>query len=115
MKNMLKAKVIQKPWGKEEILETNEFYTVKRLTMLKNCKCSKQYHNDKKETIYVLFGKLWLYVNDYLVILEKGYTYTINPKDVHRMEAKDKKAIYLECSTSQLDDVVRLEDDYNRV
>ena len=42
--------IIEKPWGQEEILETNEFYTLKRLTMLNGHKCSKQYHNKKTET-----------------------------------------------------------------
>ena len=39
---------IDKPWGFEEILETNDNYTVKRLTMYNGHKCSLQYHNEKK-------------------------------------------------------------------
>ena len=42
-------KIIEKPWGKEEVLEINEKYMVKKLTMFAGKKCSLQYHNFKKE------------------------------------------------------------------
>ena len=51
-------KFIKKPWGAEEIIEHNENYVVKRLTMKKGHRCSLQYHNKKKETIYVISGSL---------------------------------------------------------
>ena len=109
------VKIIEKPWGQEEILETNPFYTVKRLTMKDGHRCSLQYHEIKTETIYVLKGKLTIELDDDAILpLKKGQTCTINPYDVHRMEAKDGDVVYLECSTSQLDDVVRVEDDYAR-
>ena len=46
--------IIEKPWGQEEIIEINDRYMVKRLTMWKGHSCSLQYHNQKKETIFVL-------------------------------------------------------------
>ena len=51
-------KIIEKPWGKEEILQINSKYMVKRLTMYKGHRCSLQYHLEKIETIFVLKGKL---------------------------------------------------------
>ena len=41
-------KIIIKPWGKEEILEKNHKYMLKKLTMWKGHRCSLQYHNKKK-------------------------------------------------------------------
>jgi mannose-6-phosphate isomerase len=116
--NRKNMQIIDKPWGQEEILETNKFYTVKRLTMNKGCKCSLQYHNKKKETIYVLSGMLSIYFGkkqDGILFLNEKEICTINPKQIHRMRAEMGDVVYLECSTSQLDDVVRIEDDYNRV
>jgi len=109
--------VIEKPWGKEEILEVNNKYVVKRLTMNHGCKCSLQYHNEKKETIYVLEGVLSITIDGIIHDYVEGMVVTIEPGQVHRMEARYgvKNAVYLECSTPQLDDVIRLEDDYNRV
>jgi mannose-6-phosphate isomerase len=111
-------KRIEKPWGYEELLEHNEHYIVKRLFMKEDCCCSLQYHEEKHETIYVLSGTMRLVYGDTLedicdIVLGSGETYAIAPGKIHRMcGATD--CLYLESSTNQLDDVVRLEDDYGR-
>lgn len=111
--------VIKKPWGKEEVIEINDKFMVKRLTMWKNHRCSLQYHNKKKETIYVLDGKLRIISGqDQYNLNEKIYTtgqsLTIPPGIVHRMEGVSD-CVYLESSTPEMEDVVRLVDDYDRV
>ncbi len=110
--------IIEKPWGKEEVIEINENYMLKKLTMYKNNRCSLQYHNKKKETIYVLEGKLLIYIGNEENSLEekiftKNQTITISPKIIHRMEALED-SIYLESSTPEMDDVIRIKDDYSR-
>ena len=113
-----KMDIIKKPWGKEEILELNEKYVVKRLTMKKGHKCSLQYHNLKHETVYLLAGKLKIYLGEnenYLNVrvFNPGDYLSISPKKIHRMEAVED-SVYLEASTPELDDVVRIVDDYSR-
>jgi mannose-6-phosphate isomerase len=105
---------IDKPWGYEEIIETNPNYTVKKLLMKTGNQCSYQYHEKKKETILALEGELHIVLKDRVAVLKPGETMTIEPFVEHRMRAENEDALYLECSTSELDDVVRLEDDYNR-
>lgn len=110
---------IEKPWGSETLVETNEFYTVKKLFMKTGHKCSLQYHEKKHETIYVLDGtmRLWVGKDEDSIeykILNISDTYVIAPGVVHRMESLDD-CYYLESSTSELDDVVRLQDEYGRV
>jgi mannose-6-phosphate isomerase-like protein (cupin superfamily) len=111
--------VTNKPWGKEEILEANDKYVVKRLHMHEGKRCSLQYHERKTETIYVLKGTLLIITQEWpgedtiITTLKPGDTYTIVPEYVHRMAAKED-SVYLECSTTELDDVVRIEDDYGR-
>lgn len=107
---------VDKPWGSETIIEVNANYTVKRLFMKKDCKCSLQLHQFKHETIYVLDGKLriWLGNDGKYIDYEKGFTCIIEPGVIHRMEGITD-CVYLESSTSELDDVVRIEDDYGRV
>ena len=112
-------KIIEKPWGREEIIEINNSYMMKKLTMFAGHRCSTQFHNFKKETIYVLSGKLKISYGQSLSELKSsifcsGDTITIPPKQVHRMEAVED-SIYLEASTPEMDDVVRLLDDYKRV
>ena len=113
-------KKILKPWGWEQILENNKNYTLKKLLMKKNCRCSLQFHKKKIETIYVLDGPLYVLIGKNLkklktVKLNKGQSITLKRFTIHRMFAKNKPSLYLEASTSQLKDVVRLSDDYNRV
>ena len=110
--------VIEKPWGKEEIIEINEKYMMKKLTMWKGHRCSLQLHNHKKETIYVLSGQLRIISGpDQNNLTGKIYTVgdsiTISPGTVHRMEGAED-SVYLEASTPEIDDVVRLVDDYDR-
>ena len=113
-------KTIEKPWGKEEILVVMDQYVVKRLYMNPGKRCSKQYHEHKIETIYVLSGILLIHFDDETLELVEGDHMTILPGTNHRMEGKPifgyphLPAVYLECSTAELDDVVRLEDDYGR-
>ena len=111
-------KVIKKPWGKEEVIEINNRYMMKKLTMWKGHRCSLQYHKVKCETIYVLSGQLRIYYGPSLEKLRSrvyisGETITLNPGVVHRMEGVED-SIYLEASTPEMDDVVRLVDDYHR-
>jgi mannose-6-phosphate isomerase len=111
-------RIIEKPWGREEVLEINERYMLKKLTMLAGHRCSLQYHNHKKETIYILSGLLKIIqgVNqDDLSekLYYSGDSITIQPGLIHRMEGIED-TVYLEASTPEIDDVVRLVDDYRR-
>lgn len=111
-------RVIEKPWGKEEVIEINDRYMLKKLTMWAGHRCSLQYHTTKCETIYVLSGKLRIYFGStqYQMTSElygKNETITLIPGIIHRMEAIEE-SIYLEASTPDMDDVVRLSDDYHR-
>ena len=91
---------------------------LKKLIMLKGCRCSLQYHNKKTETIYVLSGILKILHGrdkDQLKenILHAGDFWTIPVGIVHRMEGLED-CTYLEASTPDPDDTVRIQDDYNR-
>ena len=109
-----KIKHIDKPWGYEKILETNQGYTVKKLLMKRGHQCSYQYHEKKRETIYCLSGSPHIIGDGRNKILLEGESITIHPFEKHRMRAVKEDVLYLESSTSELDDVVRIEDDYGR-
>ncbi len=111
-------KEVVKPWGKENLIEYNDHYVVKKLFMKKDECCSMQYHELKRETIYVLKGKVRLYIGKEIENLEtiemsEGDNITIKPLTIHRMEGITDTE-YLECSTPELWDVVRLQDKYKR-
>src|ERR1700689_5020854 len=107
---------IENPWGHEEVLFSGERYVLKKLFMKAGHRCSLQYHDVKMETVYMLEGELELLHGPTENSLTKrnlkaGDFFTINPGEVHRMSAVTD-ACYLEASTPELNDVVRLKDDY---
>jgi mannose-6-phosphate isomerase len=86
--------------------------------MLRGHRCSLQFHNVKRETIYVLTGHLNIISGSLQEQLNKRiygpHEYvTLSPGLIHRMEAVED-CIYLEASTPEIDDVIRLSDDYQR-
>jgi quercetin dioxygenase-like cupin family protein len=90
--------------------------------MIKGNACSIQYHELKTETITVVSGILRIYIGNIGEPIDSltykdfsiGETITIQPYTVHRMEAIED-SLYIECSTNELWDVVRLQDNYNRI
>lgn len=107
-----------KPWGQENLIEFNDKYVVKKLLMKQGECCSMQYHELKKETIYVVNGELKVYIGKNIdkleeKILKPNDFITIEPFTIHRMEG-NTDCTYIECSTSELWDVIRLQDKYKR-
>src|ERR1700687_269974 len=108
---------VNKPWGYELIWAHTHSYVGKILHIHKGHKLSFQYHEKKDETIHVLSGGLRLVVDEGAGSVEiemgPGDSYHIAPLVKHRMVATSDCDV-LEASTSELEDVVRLEDAYGR-
>ena len=109
-----KPKIIEKPWGREIWLAHEGEYAGKILEINKGARTSLQYHKVKKETIYVLEGELKVSSPDKEITVMQGESITLNPGEIHRLCPTDS-VILIEVSTPELDDVVRLKDDYERV
>jgi len=111
-------RTVQKPWGKEEIWAETPKYVGKYLYITEGHRLSKQYHEIKEETIRVLSGTLLLELGTGTDLVEMhlnpGDVYHVTPKTVHRFSAPMKDVILVEVSTPELDDVVRISDDYSR-
>ena len=112
-------KYIDKPWGFEEIITLNDQYCFKRLFLKAGYKTSLQYHQVKHETMYFLSGKAWLEIHGDDGAVERrpigpGSYVEIFPFTVHRVSAEED-TVYVEASTPEINDVVRLQDDYQRI
>jgi choline kinase/mannose-6-phosphate isomerase-like protein (cupin superfamily) len=111
--------IINKPWGKEVWLELNDKYCYKRIYINAGHRTSYQYHEKKLETNYVISGKaeFWIEGGDIKgikkIILKEGEYITIEPHTKHRVCAITD-IVLQEVSTSEVDDVIRLEDDTHR-
>jgi mannose-6-phosphate isomerase-like protein (cupin superfamily) len=108
---------VPKPWGYELIFAKTDRYVGKILHVDRGHSLSLQYHEMKEETLFVVRGELKLTVewdgDRREMSLREGEAFHIPPRLIHRMEAVVDTDV-AEVSTTELDDVVRLEDRYGR-
>jgi mannose-6-phosphate isomerase-like protein (cupin superfamily) len=134
------TKKVTKHWGHELWIAEgkNEPYALKRILFKAGKRTSLQVHKNKFETNYVLSGKGKLYIsqtpldidkfltegmsdselelyqkNMNVIDLYEGVNCNISPGYVHRVEAITDLE-FIEASTIELDDVIRLQDDIGR-
>jgi mannose-6-phosphate isomerase-like protein (cupin superfamily) len=115
------TKIIDKPWGREEIwASVEDKYLGKYLIIEPGGKLSTQFHEVKDETVMCVKGKVFLILWDknyrgYEVQMTLHYPYDIPAGVQHKMYCDDTEGgIVLEVSTYYPDDVVRVEDEYGR-
>jgi len=113
------ARRVEKPWGYESIWAETERYVGKILHIERGKRLSLQFHEKKDESILVLSGRLRLELEDDSGKLEvcelgAGESRRIPTGRKHRFGAIDDCDL-VEVSTPELDDVVRLQDDYGRL
>lgn len=111
------SKVV-KPWGSEELLASTDRYALKFIRVQKGLRPSLQFHRRKSESLLLLSGKLQVEMGenkDELTADEilPGECLDVPRGRVHRVSALEDSVI-IEVSTPELDDVVRIEDDYGR-
>lgn len=136
------AKIVSKPWGNELWIADGQEtpYAIKHITLLANNKTSLQVHRFKSETNYILSGSGYLLksykpldVQAFLdgvgmhidtvrayekyfmakISLTPGVVVNIDACYVHRM-VSETNLEFIEVSTPELDDVIRLQDDSGR-
>ena len=114
------VRIVPKPWGEERWLAHTDRYAGKLLILKKGHRLSLQYHERKHEVQYIDSGRIRYTLGSVdepgrfeEVIVEAGATVTLPPGAIHRMEALEDSRFF-EVSTPELDDVVRLDDDYGR-
>jgi mannose-6-phosphate isomerase len=110
---------VDKPWGHEEVFALVEGrYCGKALHVTAGHALSLQYHERKDEVIAVQSGRATLEVGESedaleTIELEPGERVHLPAGVRHRITAVTD-VVLLEASTTELDDVVRLEDRYGR-
>lgn len=109
---------VEKPWGYELIWAHTQRYAGKVLHINAGTRLSLQYHRLKDETLYIQQGRIELLLGEHEGSLERlelgaGEHQHIPPGTRHRLTALTEVDIF-EVSTPELEDVVRLEDDYGR-
>lgn len=132
--------IVNKPWGYEHwIADGDETpYALKRIFFKAGSRSSLQVHREKLETIYILSGSGRIYkskdifdIDSFLISgitednlkkyeldlevidLYPGVHFNTVPGIVHRVVAETDLE-FIEVSTTELDDVVRIQDDLSR-
>ncbi len=110
---------VDKPWGHEEVFAlVDGKFCGKAIHVTQGHALSLQYHERKEETISVQSGRLRVEVGLDEAALEEfelapGESIHLRPGVRHRVAAL-VDTVMLEAATTELDDVVRLEDRYGR-
>lgn len=102
---------VEKPWGYEVIIETDEFL-LKLIHVNDDARTSLQYHERKREVLMPVDGEgaVNVYQNNIVGQIYRG-PIAIEPFTTHRTVGP---LTLLEVTTLDNDDVVRVEDDYQR-
>jgi mannose-6-phosphate isomerase len=111
-------RTVDKPWGHELIWAETDRYVGKVLHIRRGASLSLQYHVKKDETVMVLQGRMifqHFVEGQEPVDTELGpmQPFHVTPGLRHRMIALEDTDV-VEVSTTELEDVVRLDDRYGR-
>jgi mannose-1-phosphate guanylyltransferase len=109
---------VYRPWGYYDCMEQGERYQVKRITLKPGTSISLQQHHHRAEHWVVVSGTAKVTCGDKVNMITENQSTYIPVGEVHRLENPGLIALELieVQSGSYLgeDDIVRLQDDYNR-
>ena len=110
---------VQRPWGCYEDIDAGERFRVKRITVDPGGKLSLQWHHHRAEHWIVVSGTARVTRGEQVSLLTENQSIYIDIGQLHRLENPGKVALKLiEVQTGSYlgeDDIVRVEDIYQRV
>mgnify|MGYP001187403801 FL=1 len=109
----------ERPWGRFFLLYDEPTYKLKRIEVDPGGRLSYQYHHKRSEAWTLVEGTGVITLEGKDKEYTKGETILIHQGVKHRIENKGpEKVVFIEVQTGTYfgeDDIVRIEDDYNRV
>ena len=110
---------VERPWGRFYVIHDENSYKLKRIEVEPGKRLSYQYHSKRDEAWTIVEGEGLITIDEISKIYKPGETVLINRLQRHRIENQGKaKLVFIEVQTGSYfgeDDIVRLEDDYNRI
>jgi len=108
----------ERPWGKYYVLEDEPTYKLKRIEVDPGQKLSYQFHHHRQEFWTIIQGNAVVILDEKEIALSYGQSIFIPQGSKHRiMNLTDKPVVFIEVQTGTYfgeDDIVRLEDEYDR-
>ena len=109
----------KRPWGRFLVIHDEPTYKLKRIEVDPGGRLSYQYHNKRSEAWTIVYGVGCITIDGIQKDYFKGDTVLIPLGSKHRIENKGtEKLIFIEVQTGSYfgeDDIVMVEDDYNRI
>ena len=109
----------KRPWGDYIVLDDAETHKVKRIMVNPGGRLSLQYHHHRAEVWTIISGVGTITINDEIKDYKSGEVAQIPLGAHHRIENKTlEPVIFIEVQYGHYfgeDDIVRIEDDYNRI
>lgn len=107
-----------RPWGQYWVLENADTHKVKRIEVNPGGRLSYQYHHKRAEVWTIVEGVGRITLDGEIKDYKAGEVAIIPLGAKHRIEnATDEKCVFIEVQHGSYfgeDDIVRIEDDYNR-
>ena len=115
---MISIESEQRPWGRFFVLNEEHTYKLKRIEVDPGGRLSYQYHYKRSEAWTIVEGVGTITLDGDEKEYNPGETILIPQGAKHRIENKgSQKVVFIEVQTGTYfgeDDIVRIEDDYNR-
>jgi mannose-6-phosphate isomerase len=106
-----------RPWGRFDKFSENERCTVKLLYINSGSRLSLQYHKNRQEYWRIVKGNPVVQIQDKEIQSKEGEDIFIPMNARHRITAGESDCVVLELSVGEFDenDIVRIQDDYDRM
>ena len=108
----------ERPWGKYFVLEDEPNYKLKRIEVNPGHRLSYQYHHHRQEFWTIVEGEAVVVLDEVEHVLKYGESIFIPLGAKHRIENRGTEIlVFVEVQTGTYfgeDDIVRLEDEYDR-
>jgi len=108
-----------RPWGEFTVLKETDFYKTKEIIVKMGKRLSYQYHNKRSEIWVITKGKALVTLNDKNFNYKEGDVVFIQEGSKHRVEnIGSVDLVLIEVQRGSYfgeDDIIRLEDDFNRI
>ncbi len=107
-----------RPWGTYEVLLSTDSYKLKKIVVKPKQRLSLQKHYHRNEHWIVVSGTATVTIGEQRMLIRPNESTYIKMGEIHRLENEGKiPVILIEAQVGEYtaeDDIVRIEDDYNR-
>ena len=115
---LVNHQIVYRPWGHFESIHCRKGYQVKRIRVNPGAKISLQKHQHRSEHWVVVKGVALITCGDQVFELKENQSTYIPKGEIHRLENCEERPLeIIEIQTGKYlgeDDIIRLEDDYQR-